>query len=71
MSSFSLEGEGRTICPHCHKNGKRVVMELKRLPLPEYKPSQDRFPGQIEAIPAVYHASRQWTCPQCQYSSCE
>lgn len=74
MSGFDLLGagkEGRTVCPHCHRNGKRVVMEMKRLPSPERSPKGDRFPGQPESIPLVYHATTQWTCPQCQHSVCE
>jgi len=60
-----------TICPECHKKGKRVVMEEKRLPQPDLTPKGDRFPGQIVTIPAVYYCHTNWKCGECGHSHSE
>lgn len=65
-----------TICPECNKKtwkgpGKRVEMIGRRLPQPDFTTKNDRFPGEIVSIPAVYHCHTKWICPVCAYTQAE
>ena len=54
-----------TICPDCFAKGERVVMGLERLIQPDLSPKGDRFPGEMYAIPTIYHPHSRFTCPKC------
>jgi rubredoxin len=62
-----------TICPECWNAGgpsKRVEMTPHNLPQPQDEP-KDRFPGQLDVIPAVYYHRVEWVCPECGFRKSE
>lgn len=58
-----------TVCPRCHRDGKRVEMKHTHL---EGKPEEvgDRFPGNCTITLEHYFTSK-WTCPDCNYEENE
>lgn len=53
------------VCKDCHKAGRRAEMKMELLPQSKSAPSGDRFPGEMVSVPAVYHYSVKYTCPDC------
>jgi hypothetical protein len=52
-----------TICPECFAKGKRVVMKHECLQKPEL--NGDRFPVEMNCVPAIHYLLNKYTCPEC------